>query len=93
MGKVQRYSGEIEYCLDDDTTLLVSYSAYYDPGNPNGPIDNCYAPESDLTIDSITHGGKPYPYTIPEAYMADIEVCCWEDADSASWGRYDYPED
>ena len=34
--------------------VTVEFSGYYDPGNTYGPMDNCYPPEGEVNINTVT---------------------------------------
>lgn len=60
--------------------VTVDYDAAHDPGRISGPPENCYPPESEMTINSIT-GDFPAGVTMEmaSAYQLEkIEEEAWE---------------
>lgn len=47
--------------------VTVDYDAAYDPGRISGPPENCYPPESEMTINSITPTGA-----LPDGVAIDM---------------------
>lgn len=63
---------------DEERELEITYEGYYDPGKTYGPPEDCYPPEGEITIKSVTFAsGQPFEPT-PKQEEALLDLC-WED--------------
>ena len=74
------------YILDRDggeheIPVEVDYDATYDPGRSYGPPENCYPPESEMTINSIV-----WPAGITLDMASDNQL---EKMEQEAWEHYD----
>ena len=72
-------------CGHEHEDCEVSYKGYSDPGRTYGPPEDCYPPEGEVEIISITCDGEPFVAAETEAER--IEKLAFEHLESDDHGR------
>lgn len=81
MAKFQTFIYPILDGVETEVGVTVDYDASYDPGRLSGPPENCYPPDSEMTINSVIPDTPDWPRTIAEEIEAvkdRIEEEAWE---------------
>ena len=68
MGRIKRGSGEFSATItmpddegnDCDHDVVVRFKGYSDPGVCSGPVERCYAPESEMELEVVNADGTPF---------------------------------
>jgi len=84
---IKRGKGSFNWTIEDkdgkEYILTIEYRGYSDPGRVSGPPEDCYPPEGEIEILSITGAPDDVIYALTDTQLDAIDERAFEDLDTA----------